>query len=92
MESLHRWFSSSLHSPSERSRSSAATLTAGIENDASKQAFATGLISFADKIGATIVAEGIEREEEVGALRALGVHYGQGFYLGRPDSELPTSE
>jgi len=59
---------------------------------ASKQALATGLISFADKIGATIVAEGIEREEEVAALRKLGVHYGQGFYLGRPDSELPSGE
>jgi EAL domain-containing protein (putative c-di-GMP-specific phosphodiesterase class I) len=68
------------------------SLIAGIEEDASKQALATGLISFADKIGATIVAEGIEREEEVKALRALGVHYGQGFYLGLPDSELPTSE
>jgi EAL domain-containing protein (putative c-di-GMP-specific phosphodiesterase class I)/CheY-like chemotaxis protein len=68
------------------------SLIAGIENDASKQALATGLISFADKIGATIVAEGIEREEEVAALRELGVHYGQGFYLGRPDSQLPTSE
>ena len=67
-------------------------MIAGIEEDASKQALASGLISFADKIGATIVAEGIEREEEVEALRALGVHYGQGFYLGRPDSELPSGE
>ena len=67
-------------------------MIAGIEEDASKQALASGLISFADKIGATIVAEGIEREEEVEALRALGVHYGQGFYLGRPDLELPSGE
>jgi EAL domain-containing protein (putative c-di-GMP-specific phosphodiesterase class I)/CheY-like chemotaxis protein len=68
------------------------SLIAGIEQDVSKQALATGLISFAEKIGATIVAEGIEREEEVVALRALGVHFGQGFYLGRPESELPIGE
>jgi EAL domain-containing protein (putative c-di-GMP-specific phosphodiesterase class I)/CheY-like chemotaxis protein len=68
------------------------SLIAGIEDDVSKQALATGLISFADKIGATIVAEGIERFEEVVALRALGVHYGQGFYLGRPDAALPSGE
>jgi EAL domain-containing protein (putative c-di-GMP-specific phosphodiesterase class I)/CheY-like chemotaxis protein len=68
------------------------SLIAGIENDASKQALATGLISFADKIGATIVAEGIEREEEVAALRELGVHYGQGYHLGRPDAELPSGQ
>lgn len=63
-------------------------LIAGIAEDTSQQALAAGLISFSDKIGATLVAEGIERPEEVAALRALGVRYGQGFYLGRPAREL----
>ena len=31
-----------------------------------------------------IVAEGIETPEELHVLQALGVDYGQGFYLGRP--------
>jgi EAL domain-containing protein (putative c-di-GMP-specific phosphodiesterase class I) len=60
------------------------TLIHGIAKDRSKQALAAGLISFAEKIGATIVAEGIETAGELGALAALGVHYGQGFYLARP--------
>lgn len=68
------------------------TLIAGIEQDLSKQALATGLISFAGKIGATIVAEGIERAEELAELRALGVDYGQGYYLGRPAAGLPTDD
>lgn len=63
-------------------------LVAGIGTDTSQQALAAGLISFSDKIGATIVAEGIERADEVAALRALGVRYGQGYYLGRPASKL----
>ncbi|HSD72508.1 MAG TPA: EAL domain-containing protein [Thermoanaerobaculia bacterium] len=36
------------------------------------------------RIDATLVAEGIEREEEREALIGLGVEYGQGFLLGRP--------
>jgi EAL domain-containing protein (putative c-di-GMP-specific phosphodiesterase class I)/CheY-like chemotaxis protein len=64
------------------------TLVAGIEHDRSQQALAAGLISFAEKIGATIVAEGIETPEAVAALRELGVGYGQGYHLGRPADDL----
>lgn len=60
------------------------TLIRGIAKDRSKQALAAGLISFAEKIGATIVAEGIETAGELDALAGLGVQYGQGFYLARP--------
>ena len=60
------------------------TLIAAIESDRSQQALAAGLISFADGIGATVVAEGIEHAEALEALRALGVRFGQGFHLGRP--------
>jgi EAL domain-containing protein (putative c-di-GMP-specific phosphodiesterase class I) len=60
------------------------TLIHGIAKDRSKQALAVGLISFAEKIGATIVAEGIETAAELKALAELGVQYGQGFYLARP--------
>jgi EAL domain-containing protein (putative c-di-GMP-specific phosphodiesterase class I)/DNA-binding NarL/FixJ family response regulator len=60
------------------------TLVNGIEKDRSRQALAAGLISFADKMDATIIAEGIERSAEVDALMALGVGYGQGFLIARP--------
>ena len=60
------------------------TLIDGIEADRSRQALAAGLISFADKIEATIIAEGIERSAEVEALKELGVDYGQGFFIARP--------
>jgi EAL domain-containing protein (putative c-di-GMP-specific phosphodiesterase class I)/DNA-binding NarL/FixJ family response regulator len=60
------------------------SLISGIEQDRSQQALASGLISFADKIGATIIAEGVEREPEVMALTDLGVSLAQGFFLARP--------
>jgi EAL domain-containing protein (putative c-di-GMP-specific phosphodiesterase class I)/DNA-binding NarL/FixJ family response regulator len=60
------------------------TLIDGIEFDRSRQALAAGLISFAEKIEATIIAEGIERSAEVDVLTALGVGYGQGFFIAKP--------
>jgi EAL domain-containing protein (putative c-di-GMP-specific phosphodiesterase class I) len=41
-------------------------------------------VAWADSVGAKLCAEGIETEHQLEALRALGVHYGQGFLLGRP--------
>lgn len=66
------------------------TLIDDIERDRSHQALAAGLISFANKIDATIVAEGIEREAQLRALRELGVSRGQGFLLARP-APLPLA-
>lgn len=56
----------------------------GIDMDRPRRALASALISFAFDIGAQVVAEGIETEAEVDALRGLGVIYGQGYYLARP--------
>jgi EAL domain-containing protein (putative c-di-GMP-specific phosphodiesterase class I) len=44
------------------------------------------IVSLGRGIGSTVIAEGIQSEEEVRALRALGVEYGQGYFLARPDS------
>ena len=44
----------------------------------------SGLAYFADATGSELIAEGIESEEERGALLELGVELGQGFLLGRP--------
>ncbi len=60
------------------------SLTRGIDADRAKRALAAGLISFAAEIDAAIVAEGIETEGELEALRGLGVVFGQGYFLARP--------
>jgi EAL domain-containing protein (putative c-di-GMP-specific phosphodiesterase class I)/FixJ family two-component response regulator len=59
-------------------------LTRNVYKDPARRALAAGLISFAAELGATIIAEGIETRLELDALRALGVRYGQGFFVGRP--------
>lgn len=40
------------------------------------------------KIGAKILVEGIEKEEELEVVRQQGCDYGQGFLLGRPEANL----
>lgn len=59
-------------------------LTRGIDSDHARRALSVALISFAEEMGMTIVAEGVETEEELRALRELGVRLGQGYHLGRP--------
>ncbi|MNH71289.1 putative membrane protein YjcC [compost metagenome] len=46
------------------------------------------LVEYANKSGTHVIAEGIERVEELAYLRERGVHMGQGYALGRPSSEL----
>jgi EAL domain-containing protein (putative c-di-GMP-specific phosphodiesterase class I)/CheY-like chemotaxis protein len=60
------------------------TLTRGVDRDRRRRALASALTSFADDMGITVVAEGIETAPELETLRSLGVRYGQGFALGRP--------
>ncbi|HWW92310.1 MAG TPA: EAL domain-containing protein, partial [Vicinamibacteria bacterium] len=49
------------------------------------RAMCKAIISLGNSIGATVIAEGIHSAEETEALKAMGVEYGQGFYLARPD-------
>ena len=41
-------------------------------------------------LDATVVAEGIETDDEFSARRDTGVHYGQGFLFARPAYPVPT--
>lgn len=59
-------------------------LTRGIDADPARRALAAALVTFAEDTGASLVAEGIEGQAELEALRHLRIRYGQGFYLGRP--------
>src|SRR6185295_20126735 len=68
-------------------------LVAGLDRDAAKLAIIASLASFASRIDATVIAEGVERLEEVDALVRLGVPLAQGFVFARPNAallEVPT--
>lgn len=59
-----------------------------VATDPARQAMVQALVWFARRTGTSLVAEGVETEEELVALRELGVLLGQGYRLGRP-AELP---
>jgi EAL domain-containing protein (putative c-di-GMP-specific phosphodiesterase class I) len=55
-----------------------------LEADPARQALIGGLVGFAGVVDAEIVAEGVERTEELITLRRLGVTLAQGYLLERP--------
>ncbi len=50
------------------------------------------LLSLAHQIGALVIAEGIENDDDVRTGLALGCDYFQGFYFGRPADPWQTPE
>lgn len=48
----------------------------------------TALRRIAETFGTQMVAEGLETEDELRALRDMGIELGQGYLLGRPQPEL----
>ena len=59
----------------------------GLSHDDAKQALVEAFVSFGRRIGAHLLAEGIERRADLAALTSLGVELGQGYLLGRPSYE-----
>src|SRR4051794_1403322 len=61
----------------------------GVDGDATRQAVLRATAAFAREVGARIVAEGVERVDELQALRAMDIDYGQGYLFGRPGDAWP---
>ena len=60
------------------------TLITGIQDDDAQRALGAAMTEFARRLGATLVAEGIETESELATVTELGMTAGQGYLLGRP--------
>lgn len=60
------------------------SLTGGIDGDPIRSRLAALIVELARDMGAKVIAEGIGNAAEMSAIRALGVDYGQGYYIGRP--------
>ena len=61
----------------------------GISKDARKFNSLKRLLKVIESCKASVIAEGIENKEDFDVLRDLGVSYGQGFYMGKP--EIPPN-
>lgn len=60
------------------------SLSRAVHYDDRQQKLVTALLTFAREVGSVVLAEGIETEEQLVALRELGVPLGQGWHLGVP--------
>jgi diguanylate cyclase (GGDEF)-like protein len=64
-------------------------MVTGVDLDPSRQAVLRATVAFAHEVGARVVAEGVERPEELAILRDAEVDYGQGWLFGRPGPAWP---
>lgn len=60
-----------------------------IHLDPVKRQFVHSIQEIATKSGARIIAEGIESQDELMAVRDLGIAYGQGYHIARPNATPP---
>ncbi len=58
-----------------------------VETDADTRFFIRSLVAIANSCDITIMAEGVETEEQWQALIDLGIQGGQGYWLGKPSAE-----
>jgi diguanylate cyclase (GGDEF)-like protein len=60
--------------------------------DPRSEALLRGAVQLGRSLDVTVVAEGIESEEQLLILRSAGCHQGQGFLLGKPMTEREVTE
>jgi EAL domain-containing protein (putative c-di-GMP-specific phosphodiesterase class I) len=59
-------------------------LVEGLGTDKRRQRLLAAVVRLCTDLGSEVVAEGIETEDELGAVRDAGVRYAQGYLIGRP--------
>jgi EAL domain-containing protein (putative c-di-GMP-specific phosphodiesterase class I) len=60
------------------------SFVATVDTDRTARALVNAVVRIASALGATTIAEGIERPSQLRVLRELGCDIGQGYFLGRP--------
>ena len=57
-----------------------------------KQNLVETMVSFSNDQGIKVIAEGVEREDEYETVKALGVHFTQGFLFHQPQFMAPPAQ
>jgi EAL domain-containing protein (putative c-di-GMP-specific phosphodiesterase class I) len=60
------------------------TFVSVLDEEDTSDAVVQAMVSLAFQLNARVIAEGIERAEQVTHLQSIGCEIGQGFHLGRP--------
>lgn len=68
------------------------SLIADIDSDHGAQMIVRGIIGFARTLGMSLIAEGVERDEELAFLHAEGIDMVQGHLTGRPAAPELTAD
>jgi len=68
------------------------SLIRGLDGSHVKQKLVKTLHDFAGEAGITLIAEGVETDEQLTTLRRLDIPYGQGFLFAYPGSPYPLQE
>lgn len=66
-------------------------LVADIDRAPVRQALVEAIVTFCQRVGIQVIAEGIERQAELDYLATIGIRFGQGYLLGRPAPHLVES-
>lgn len=64
------------------------SLIQSIDQISEQQQLVTWLMKYAEQAKTKIIAEGIERQEELEYLHRIGIHYAQGYAIGKPAKEI----
>jgi diguanylate cyclase (GGDEF)-like protein len=67
-------------------------LVRGVDTNPVQRSLIETMVTLCQKIGCDIICEGIETETEFSSLQSMGVTYGQGYYLARPDAPKPQPQ
>lgn len=65
------------------------SLVRDIDTDDVRRALVSTIATFAERTGVKLIAEGIERPEQLAVLREIGVEYGQGYLFCHPQVPFP---
>jgi EAL domain-containing protein (putative c-di-GMP-specific phosphodiesterase class I) len=60
------------------------SLVRDVHQKKASQQVVKAILEMGTGIGATVIAEGIQSQQEADAVRSLGVRFGQGYHFGRP--------
>ena len=66
------------------------SLVQGVHRDRAKYILLETFTSLAEKTGSSLIAEGIEDEEDLRVLVNIGVHHGQGYFFSKPGCPKPV--